>query len=718
MGSLGNQLVDSKQEGLSLAAMSQRVGHHEAQGGRDGAPARHLAGNASIDLRACASVKEVDVCRKIDDLLARLSSLAASDLSPVQFLDQMLVQAIREAGALAGAVWAGRDRLLERFAEGHGALITAATRDGGRMDLLERAVAGMSDSAIVEQIDSGGSAGPLVSVVAPFTLDEHARGAIELLLSGDRPSSMQDRARRLAEAFAEIVGDYYCRRQVAGYRQREIHWQSLSRFLEAIHRPGLRETAIAIVNEGRWFSQCDRVSVICNQMGRCKVLAVSGVDRIESRSNLVAGIEELADAVLKTGEALWVLGQLPLRAPDIETALDNYLEQSHSRAVVALPLASKPTGELHGDLCVPNEDDAHPQGVLVLEWFATPVIDEAARERIELVARHSAAALAVALSTERLPLIGFNRALAKVAWLARARQLPRTLLVAGIFVAILSALVVVPTDFEIAADGELMPSERREIFAPSDAVVDRVLVEHGDDVAAGQPLLQLRSAALDFESARLRGEIQTAEKRLAAIRSARFERDTDRSAPADRRLALTAEEEELKASLAGLRRQEQLLSQERDLLEVRSPLKGRVLTWDVARSLAARPVERGQSLLSVGDVEGRWSLELCVPDEQIGYVLTAAEQARLDDVPLPVSFLLVGEPGLTYRGYVDRIARRGHVDEKSGKPVVQVVVRLDEAIESPRPRAGVVANIYCGRRSLGFVWLHDAWNSIRRRLLF
>ena len=85
---------------------------------------------------------------------------------------------------------------------------------------------------------------------------------------------------------------------------------------------------------------------------------------------------------------------------------------------------------------------------------------------------------------------------------------------------------------------------------------------------------------------------------------------------------------------------------------------------------------------------------------------------------LDVSFLLVADPSVAYRGVVERIARRAHVDEKSGEPVVQVIVRLDDGIENPRPGAGVVAKIDCGRRSLGFVWLHDAWNSVRRRLLF
>ena len=699
--------------------MSQRTGHYEAEEGLNGAAVKTMVGTATIEVRAGTGVAEFDVCREIDELLARLSRLAAADLPAEQFLEQTLAQAVGETGVVGGAIWAGRDCLLERFADVRAASAAAATRDGGRLELLQRAISGeVTDSAIVEQIDGGGSACRLVSIVAPFALDHNARGAIELLLPGNSLPSGQERARRLAEAFGEIIGDYYCRRQVASYRQRDIHWQSLSRFLEAIHRPSLRETAIAIANEGRWFSQCDRVSVICRHKRKCKSLAVSGVDRVERRSNLVLRLEELADAVLKSNQVLWHVDQPAPRTPDVEEALHNYLELSHSRALVALPLATKPSGATHDDLAVPDEDDSHLQGVLVLEWFATSAIDESARERIELMALHSAPSLAVALSTECLPLIGLHRALAKVAWLTRARQLPRALFVTCIFLAILLALIIAPADFEIAADGELVPTERREIFAPSDAVVDRVLVEHGDDVAAGQPLLHLRSTALEFEGARLSGEIQTAEKRLAAIRSARFEPVTGQSAPADRRLALTAEEEELKATLAGLRRQEQLLSQERGLLEVRSPLKGQVLTWDVARSLAARPVERGQPLLSVGDVEGRWSLELCVPDDQIGYVLTAAEQGHVDGAPLFVSFLLVGEPGVKYGGYVDRIARRGHVDEKSGKPVVLVVVRLDEAIENPRPRAGVIAKIHCGRRSLGFVWLNDAWNSVRRRLLF
>jgi multidrug efflux pump subunit AcrA (membrane-fusion protein) len=284
--------------------------------------------------------------------------------------------------------------------------------------------------------------------------------------------------------------------------------------------------------------------------------------------------------------------------------------------------------------------------------------------------------------------------------------------------ALFLALVFVPADFEISVQGELLPAQRREIFAPTDGVLEAILVEHGDDVVPGQPLLRLRSTALDLESARIDGEIQTAEKRLAAILAARLESDSDPKAREGHALALTAEEEELKETLKSFRQQEQLIDRQRAELEVRSPQGGRILTWDVARTWSSRPVERGQSLLSLGNVSGDWQLELRVPDHQIGYVMDAAEKARRENSPLAVSFLMFAVPHAVYEGEVSRIAMRGQWDESRNESVVLVTVRCSQPIDEPVAGTTVIGKIQCGRRSLGFVWFHNAWNSIRRRLLF
>ena len=276
----------------------------------------------------------------------------------------------------------------------------------------------------------------------------------------------------------------------------------------------------------------------------------------------------------------------------------------------------------------------------------------------------------------------------------------------------------VPADFEIAAEGELHPAERREVFAPADGVVQSVLVEHGDDVMPSQPLMRLRSPALDLESARIQGEIQTAEKRLAAILAARLEADADPKAREGRALSLTAEEEEVKEALKSLRQQEQLLDRQLADLEIRSPQAGRILTWDVMRNWASRPVERGQPLLTLGNVSGRWLVELRLPDQQVGYVMDAAQQARQEGTPLKVCLALSSAPGVVYQGELERIALRSEWDKSRDKAHVLVTVRCMDIIDAPLPGATVTGRIQCGRRSVGFVWFHDAWNSIRRRLLF
>jgi hypothetical protein len=48
-----------------------------------------------------------------------------------------------------------------------------------------------------------------------------------------------------------------------------------------------------------------------------------------------------------------------------------------------------------------------------------------------------------------------------------------------------------------------------------------------------------------------------------------------------------------------------------------------------------------------------------------------------------------------------------------------VTVGVDhERIAERAPGAGVVARIHCGRRSVGYVWLHDLIEAVRSRIAF
>jgi hypothetical protein len=119
--------------------------------------------------------------------------------------------------------------------------------------------------------------------------------------------------------------------------------------------------------------------------------------------------------------------------------------------------------------------------------------------------------------------------------------------------------------------------------------------------------------------------------------------------------------------------------------------------------------------MTVADVDGPWMLELRVPDRRVAHVM-AAQQAMGED--LDVSFVLAAEPGVRLRGKIDRLGTRTEVGETDDAFVLATVAVDREALPERTAGASVVANVYCGRRSVGYVWLHDLWDAIQTWVLF
>jgi biotin carboxyl carrier protein len=336
--------------------------------------------------------------------------------------------------------------------------------------------------------------------------------------------------------------------------------------------------------------------------------------------------------------------------------------------------------------------------------------------RANLVARHGAVALANALRYRDLPLLGLSQALAGARWLMRARQLPRTLGAAAAVAAVVLLLCVIPADFDVSGRGTLQPRIRREVFAATDGIVAEVRARHGAPVAVNEVVVVLRRPQLELEFSRVVGEMQTARKKLVAIQAARIERQPGQTSDgASRSSQLAGEAEELKELLSSLEQQKKILDVQKGELEVKSPIAGRVVTWDVTSVLEARPVQRGQILMSVAHLDGPWEVEILVPDDQVGHLL-AAEKER--GAPLPVSFVVATHPGMTCQGTVASIALATDSEEGTA-PSALVRVAFDRnAVPLLRPGATVVPRIHCGRRAIGYVWFHRFWDLIRTRLLF
>ena len=214
-----------------------------------------------------------------------------------------------------------------------------------------------------------------------------------------------------------------------------------------------------------------------------------------------------------------------------------------------------------------------------------------------------------------------GRMLAKVRWLSEARQLPNGAVLADRGGGRGGALI--PADFDIEA-------ARR---APAPTPSRRVCLgrRRGQRTAGGSWASRTRRRAAGRAAqagarpgiSPVAGEMQTAEKKLAAVQA---ERLTNVPAAPDTRRnlhQLTADEEELKELLKGLRDQREFSSAAQRPRR-RSPLDGQALTWNLKQLLEARPVQRGQTLLTVADLDGPWELELHLPDHRAGHVLAAA----------------------------------------------------------------------------------------------
>jgi hypothetical protein len=116
--------------------------------------------------------------------------------------------------------------------------------------------------------------------------------------------------------------------------------------------------------------------------------------------------------------------------------------------------------------------------------------------------------------------------------------------------------------------------------------------------------------------------------------------------------------------------------------------------------------------MRVADVTGPWKLELELPEHRLEHVRTAlaSGQSALD-----VRFLIGASPSRAHWAELESIAGASQIDD-SGRSYIPLRASVQDAGGfSARPGATVQAKIHCGRRSLAFVWLHDAWEAALAR---
>lgn len=680
--------------------------------------------------------------QELEDTVAGLAQLARSPLPPERFYSTLLEECVRALSAVGGAVWLrSADGVMRPVAQIHwpGAQIAADDKARNAHEALLTRVATSGETTSLaphssRADDEAGNPTEHVLLLAPVQVSgqrlgnapspsssqtpdssPHTAAIVEILQgAGGSPAAYRG-CEQFLIAVCEVAADYHAHSELSRLRDDEHYRQQLLWLSTQVHRTmQLQATAETAANDGRRVVDCDRLSVLAARGRKIRLLSTSGVGRVERRSGAARRLEHLAELVRRTGEAgFYTDGQSDAMLP-IAEALEQHAEESHARQIAAIPLARPAPAEHEQDEQVRTKREV-PALVLVAEQFDASH-GNLRRDRLVEAGEVCATALVNALDLDRLPLRGLWQSLgAAKHWVVT--HLSRTALLLASLAAVIAALIFVKTDFTIDAPGTLQPVVRRDVFAPRSGLVDEVLVAHGDDVEAGQPLVQLRDAALDLDLKRVLGEMETVRRQLDAVQATRTSRDA-RDAAAVELYRLSAGQREFEQRLANLERELELLAHEREQLLIRSPIAGRVLTWDVGQRLIAHPVERGQVLVTVADLSADWQLELEVPDDRIGYVMAAQE---LHQSALPVRFRLRAEDNAQHEGRIEEISLAADVARESGiTPTPRVLVRvaldaqeLRDATQSElRPGLSAQAQIECGRSSIGYVWLHDVWDKI------
>jgi multidrug efflux pump subunit AcrA (membrane-fusion protein) len=556
-------------------------------------------------------------------------------------------------------------------------------------------------------------------IIVPLTVDKQVVGLLEIVMDPTRKAATQKSTLRFVSDLSDLAGTYLKNRQMRQMMSQQKLWNQLETFAHDIHSSlHLKDTCFTVANDGKRLVGCDRLSATLKVGGRTMVEAVSGQEVVEQRANLVREMTRLCKVVLRSNEDLVYTGNTEGFAPDIRDALEAYVDESGSKAVI-VTLLHRPDTE-------PGKDKV-PFGCLVAEQIGDEVAPTDMHARCEVVSRHASTALWNASEHDK-SLLPVLKAIGSSGRFFRGRTLAKIIAALVALVGLVCVLAFVPWELTIEGRGSLLPENRRTLYAPFQGVVVKVPVDHGSVVKQGDLLAKMDSLDLEKELQRLISEEQQAKAQQAQYK---IQAEKANTRP-EEYTSLKAQERESAIKADSARKQIEIIKEQLVQMEVRSPVNGVVTTWEPQKNLQGRPVEVGQELIQVAATEGDWVMEVDVPDDDMGPILEAQSRLQAEikagkkppGSTLQAYFVTATDPEHRYRGYVQRIAAKAETVET--KHVVKVTVAFSDKVRDDflarnktlRPGAEVRARIECGQARLAYVLLRDVVHVFYETVLF
>ena len=687
--------------------------------------------------------------QEIQSLVQDVVALSKSEIEEVDFFAALLEKSISALAAIGGVVWTLEEgqpfKLQYQVNLQQTGLAASQTAQMQHAKLLGN-IAKRGEPVIIpphsgagEGPEDEGAANPTeyLLVVAPIRTDRGVDGLVEIFQRvGARPTTQRGYLRFLVQ-MCEIAGEYLKTRRLRHFVTKQSLWEQLENFTASVHtRLDSRQTAFTIANEGRRLIGCDRVTVVLRKGGSYAVEAISGQDTFDKRSNVVRMLRNLSTVVIRSGEDLWYTGDTQNLAPQVEKAVNEYVDESHTKQIAVLPLREY---DPHADDKTRDKKRENMLGAIVIEQLVDSRAPDGLMQRVDVVRRHSATALTNAQSHEGLFLLPVWRFIGKSRVLVTARNLPKTILASIALLAAIIAMWLVPWDFTVTADGKLLPETRANVFAAVDGRIIDVPVREGQTVKKDDLLAEQRSSPLEDQEAQLLGEIAANRQAYLAAKAKQGALDPARTPEADM-LDIQSELTQLETKAATLQEQLRIHKVQESRLKITSPIDGKVVGWKIQEMLRDRPVTTGTQIMEIADPTKNWELEIQLPEAKMGHVVPRLRELRQTDpnATLPVTFILATNPDSEdkLQGRVIEIAASAETNGEKGNAVrmrvafeQQELAKLsdtndasDTAIDALKQdlkvNADVKAKIDCGRKPVGYVLFHELWEFIQSRILF
>lgn len=729
-------------------------------------PGEAVPGVASLDSPAVQQTKS-----EIRSLAAELAQLAHAGLEPVDFYDGFLPRLCVAMGAKGAGVWRIASSAVPYLVAEHALpaalLISAATPDHARNSTSQNSSAPQHDQSdqwrsapraaseahqrILQcvaaegqpilvppgsvKLDTQRPTNPLSDalIVIPLRPEENVEYLLEVVQRPSGGPAAQRGYLRFVAQMGDLMADYLRRQQLRKYAAEHARLERIEDWLTNIAmapQPKLRPQRVADALADLF--QAERAVILVPGLGNA-VIALSGARSFDPRSEAVLAAQSLYRQYCRRPETQ--------AAPGGESSPQPLQFQATNRrsAAVAQPPSATPGNDWQAgvdQLCdalacrhgiiIPLDESAGWTAILAFDAdTASPLLEDGEQAEKEWRVLRGLGGLLHGsrwgsswLQAASLPrLLGLNPAVQPLShrrlslWARVQYWLLRTALLGLVL-----AIAFFPVSQQIAATAVLQPLSKQMYYAPAAGIVSQVLVDEGEAVASGVPLLQLTSHELETQAENLRIELKKTRGQIA-----------EKTNRLNRGEAISWQEnDQLEFDLDELKTAEQALTLQRVQnaerlaeLAIVARQSGTVSTWDLRNRLLHHPVQTGHLLASTFDPDGQWRLLLSIPDYRSGLVAAALQQASQGAVA--VHFSLASHPDQVLQAYAVDMAPQVTVLNDSASStahVVKTVALIRDSSSLPLKKDGAIARatIDCGKVPLCWLVLRDAYWTVSSRL--